>query len=218
MVEFEILATIEADEIGYELDLRFGEIAVGAVELAEDMAGIDEEDFPGAVAGLFPLVEEPKGAGQGDGEEEIRADGDHDIDIAGADDFFPDVLLGGAGIGGGVGHDESGASRPVQRGVEMLDPEVVAIVGARDAEGIARISGEALLVDLADIEGRVRHHEIEAADGVLQVLVVGIALPDLAAQAVDGEVQPGEPRGVGDALLTVDGDFFGAPPRSGRTG
>jgi hypothetical protein len=36
----------------------------------------------------------------------------------------------------------------------MLDPEVVAIVGARDAEGVARISGEALLVDLADIEGR----------------------------------------------------------------
>lgn len=68
----------------------------------------------------------------------------------GADDFFPDLLLGGAGIGGGVRHDESGAALFVQRGVEMLDPEVIAIVGARDAEGVARISGKALLVDLID--------------------------------------------------------------------
>ena len=56
---------------------------------------------------------------------------------------------------GGIRHDESGAALFVQRGVEMLDPEVVAIVGARDAEGVARISGEAFLVDLADIEGRI---------------------------------------------------------------
>ena len=55
VVEFEILAAVEADEVGEDLDLRGGEVAVGAVELAEDVAGIDEEDFPGAVAGLFPL-------------------------------------------------------------------------------------------------------------------------------------------------------------------
>jgi hypothetical protein len=89
----------------------------------------------------------------------------------------------------------------------MLDPEIVAIVGARDAEGVARISGKALLVDLADIEGRIRQHEVEAADGVLEVLVVGVPLLDVAAQPVDGEVQPGEAGGVGDALLAVDGDF-----------
>ena len=64
----------------------------------------------GAVGAGLALVEEPEGAGQGDGEEEIRADGDHDVHMAGADDLFPDLLLGGAGIGGGVRHDESGAA------------------------------------------------------------------------------------------------------------
>lgn len=123
--------------------------------------------------------------------------------------FFPDLLLGGAGIGGGVCHDESGAALFVQRGVEMLNPEVIAIVGARDAEGVARISGEALLVDLADIERRIRQHEVEAADGVLQVLVVSVSLLDIAAQSVDGEVQPGEAGGVGHAFLAVDGNFRG---------
>jgi hypothetical protein len=47
----------------------------------------------------------------------------------------------------------------------------------------------------------------EAVDGVLEVLVVGVPLLDIAAQPVDGEVQPGEAGGVGDALLAVDGDF-----------
>lgn len=39
------------------------------------------------------------------------------------------------------------------------------------AEILARISGETLLVDFADIEGRSREHEVEADDGVLEVLV-----------------------------------------------
>lgn len=84
---------------------------------------------------------------------------------------------GGAGIGGGIRHDESGAPLFVQRGVKMLDPEVVAIVGAR-------VSGEALLVDFADIEGRVGQQEVEAADGVLEILVVGVPLLDIAARPV----------------------------------
>ena len=73
---------------------------MGAVELAEDVAGVEEEHFFRAVGAGLALVEEPEGAGQGDGEEEIRADGDHDVHMTGADDFFPDLLLGGAGIGG----------------------------------------------------------------------------------------------------------------------
>ena len=32
---------------------------------------------------------------------------------------------------------------------------------------------------------------------------------DIYAQTVDGEVQPGEAGGVGDALLAVDGHFVG---------
>lgn len=60
---------------------------------------------------------------------------------------------GCAGIGGGVRHDESGAALFVQRGVEMLYPDGVAIVGARNAQGGARIFDEALLTDLFECAG-----------------------------------------------------------------
>ena len=50
VVEFGRLAAVEADEVGDELDLRGSEVAVGAVELAEDVAGVDEEDGVLAIA------------------------------------------------------------------------------------------------------------------------------------------------------------------------
>ncbi len=93
--------------------------------------------------------------------------------------------------------------------MEVLDPEVVPVVRARDAEGVARIAGEPFLIDLADIERRVRQHEIEATDGVLEILVVGVPLLDIPVQPVDGEVQPREPRGIFDPLLAVDGNVRG---------
>ena len=49
-MEFGRLAAVEADEVGDELDLRGSEVAVGAVELAEDVAGVDEEDGVLAIA------------------------------------------------------------------------------------------------------------------------------------------------------------------------
>src|ERR1035437_7925900 len=44
VIELQILAAIEADEVGEEFELGVGEIAVSAVELAEYMAGVDEQD------------------------------------------------------------------------------------------------------------------------------------------------------------------------------
>ena len=72
--------------------------------------------------------------GQRDGVEHVRADGDHHVHGAALDELLAEFLLGGAGVGGGVGHDEPGAALVVQRGVEELNPEVVGVVGARQAE------------------------------------------------------------------------------------
>jgi hypothetical protein len=69
----------------------------------------------------------------------------------------------------------------------VLDPEVVAVVGSGQG-GEARVVFELSLVDAVDVEWRVGHHEVEAADAVVEVLVVAVALADLAGQPVDGEV------------------------------
>ena len=124
------LAPVEPDDVGQELDLRRGEVAVGAVDLAEDVAGVEEEHLVGAGGLALAPVEEPEGAGQGDGVEEVGADGDHHIHGAGFDELLADLQLRAAGVGGGVGHDEAGAAGVVQGAVEELNPEVVGVVGA----------------------------------------------------------------------------------------
>ena len=57
----------------------------------------------------------------------------------------------------------------VQRGVEELDPEVVGVVGARQAEGEAAAGAdhvlEPLLVHRVDVEGRIGEDEVELAGG-----------------------------------------------------
>ena len=144
--------------------------------------------------------------------------------------WLADFLLGGAGVGGGVGHDESGAARFIQRGVEELNPEVVGVVGARQAEGeaAARADGvlQPLLVHGVDVERRIGEDEVEAAGGVVRVVVVAVdvaAVADVAFEAVDGEVQAAEAAGFVGLLDAVDGEFCSGillvlAPRSARTG
>ncbi|MFT6180379.1 MAG: hypothetical protein ACJAQT_001590 [Akkermansiaceae bacterium] len=60
MLKLWFLATVEADDVGEELVLCGHEISVGAVELAEDVAGIEEEDGVLARAAGLALVEEPE--------------------------------------------------------------------------------------------------------------------------------------------------------------
>jgi hypothetical protein len=111
---------------------------MGAIDLSVDVAGVDEEHGVGTLrvfgSGLA-LVEEPQRAGQRDGVEHVGADGDHDIDRPRLDQLLPQFLLGRAGIGGRVGHDEAGAAGGIERRVEELNPQVVGVVGARQAEG-----------------------------------------------------------------------------------
>ena len=100
------------------------------------------------------------------------------------DELLPEVLLGAACIGGGVGHNEAGAALGVERGIEELYPEIVSVVGARQAErkAAARSNGvlDPFLVDGVDVEGRVGEDKIEVASGVVWVVVVAV---DVAAVA-----------------------------------
>ena len=130
--------------------------------------------------------------------------------------FCRNLLLGGAGVGGGVGHDEAGAALGVQRRVEELNPEVVGVVGARQAEGEAAARAdhvlEPLLVHRVDVERRIGEDEVELAGGVVRVVVVAVdvaAVADVAFQAVHGEVQAAEAAGFVGLLDAADGELGG---------
>ena len=83
---------------------------MGAIDLAEDLAGVDEQDLVGPPGlALFP-VEEPKRHRQRHGVEEVGADCDHNVDQPGFDQLAPDLALTVTGVRGRVGHHETGAT------------------------------------------------------------------------------------------------------------
>ncbi len=145
--ELGFFAAVEADDVGEELVLVGGEVAMGTVDLAEGVTGVEEQHLIRAVGVALALVEEPQRDGQGDGVEEVRSDRDHDVDLAVLDQLAADRQLGVAGVGSGVGHDEAGAPGVVERRREDLDPEVVAVVGRRDAVRVPLVVLDPVLVD-----------------------------------------------------------------------
>ena len=125
-----------------------------------------------------------------------------------------DFLLGRAGVGGGIGHDKAGAAFRIQRGIEKLNPQIIRVVGARQAErkAAARADGifQPLLVHGIDVERRIGEHEVEFAGGFVRVVVVAVdvaAVPDFAFQAVNGEVHAAEASGFIGFLDAVNGEF-----------
>jgi hypothetical protein len=122
--ELGVLAAVQADDVHEELDLLVGELAVRAVDLAKDAAGVDEQHRVGALGARLATVEEPQRDRQRHRVEEVRADGDHDIDDARLDELAADLRLAVARVGGRVGHDEPGAAAFVERRREELDPDV----------------------------------------------------------------------------------------------
>ena len=90
---------VQARNDGDVLDLLLAQLAVGPVDLREDVARVDEEHPLVRLA----LVKEPQRAGQATGVEKLVADGHHHIDVAGLDQLLAgdgDLLLG-AGLGEG---------------------------------------------------------------------------------------------------------------------
>ena len=150
----------------------------------------------------------------------MTVSGDHHVHGAAFDELAAEFLFGGAGVRGGVGHDKpsppAGSSGlPIfQRRIEELNPEVIGVVGARQAEGEAASRSDhvfqPLLVHGVDVERRVGEDEVEAAGGVVRVVVVAVdvaAVFDFAFEAVDGEVQAAEASGFVGFLDAVDGQL-----------
>src|SRR5262245_47269069 len=77
-------APIEPYDVRQEFDLLGREIAVRPVDLAVDVAGVDEQHLVPALLGLA-TIQEPERAGQSHGIEEVRADRYDDIDRAALD-------------------------------------------------------------------------------------------------------------------------------------
>ena len=180
---------------------------VGPVQLPEGIPGIDEEHriLPGRLR--FRTIEEPECAGQGNGVEEVRADADHYIDCTGLDQLLPDLHFGSPGICCRVCHDETGPAMIVQRMIELLDPEIVCVVGRWHTEREPLVLADPLLVYAGYIERRIGHHKIKSANALMRVLVVGIVIPDITGQAMHREVHLAEPDRLGYPLHTVHRDL-----------
>ena len=95
---------MQAADDGDVLNLFRREFPVGTVDLGEDVTGVDEQD---AVVGLA-LIEKPERSREGDGVEHVRRQSEHAVDEVVLDEGLTDFGLGVAGVGGGVGHNESG--------------------------------------------------------------------------------------------------------------
>ena len=108
------------------------------------------------------------------------------------------------------------ATLAVQRRVEKLNPQVVGVVGARQAEGEAATGAdhvlESFLVHRIDVEGRIGEDEVELSGGAVRVVVVAVdvaAVLDVAFQPMHGEVKTAQAAGFVGLLDTADGKFGG---------
>ena len=66
---------------------------------------------------------------------------------------------------------------------------------------------QALFVDAINVEGWIRHYEIELADALMDVFVIGNTLSNVATETVYSEVHCAEPDRFSDLLLAVDCDI-----------
>ncbi len=201
---------------GDVLDLLFAEFAVGAVDLGEDVARVDEQDF---VVGLG-LVEEPQRGRERDGVEHVRGQRQH-ARRSGSCSISVWRMSASEWRASEAEFAMTSAARPLvfKRGGEQVDPQVVAVghgflafVGflhfrfvARDAVGVEALvllhAGQAHVVD---VERGIGEHVIECAKTLVRVFVVGVGLLDFAAQTVDREVHLGEVDGVARFFLAAD--------------
>ena len=125
------------------------------------------------------------------------------------DNLAADVKFRGAGIGGGVRHDETCAPGFGERTVEELYPKIVGIVYAWHAEWESRIVFDAFSVHAIDVERWICHDEIKSAEAVVRILVVTVGLLDIAFKRMDGKVHLAEPDRFDDAFNAVNADVSG---------
>ena len=208
-------ATVKAHDVGDKADLCGAPVAVGAVYLAVDVACVDKQHGVGAVCFCLAFVKKPQRARQGDGVKHIGANGNHHIYGACCDELLAQFLLAGAGIRCRVGHDKACPPTGIEGGVKKLYPQVVGIVGARQAKGEAAACAhhvfEALFIYGIDVKRRVGQNKVKPPGGVVRVVVIAVdvvAVFDFAFEPMHGEVEAAQAAGFVGFFYATDGEFI----------
>ncbi len=186
------------------MQLFGAEVVDFARNFAEDAPRVEHQHLVLVLFGLG-LIEEPQLAGNGAGVKEVRPDGHHDVHVAGLDQALADLGLVAACARCLRGHDEPGSTLRIQVAIEVLNPEIIAVLDAAlalfiailfalghsdagQAEGQARIGGDLAGIHLIHIEGWIGHDVIALVEQVERVVVIGDVLLYVATETVDGQV------------------------------
>lgn len=184
-------------------DVLFAEVAVLAVHHVAHVAGVNEERLTFL---FFAAAYEPERDGDGDAVEELGGHGDYAFDEVRFDDAFADFAFA-AGLGAecAVRKDEPDFSAGREVVNHVFDPCEVRVACRREAVLPARVFLQLFLAPVLEVEGRVRHDEVEAFVGV-QVMEerVFVVFAEVCVDAADGHVHFRHFPGVGVGLLPVN--------------
>ncbi len=210
------MATVEPDDGGEVLELFRGKVVNLARHLPVDVPGIQHEHLILTLGGLR-LVEMPELTRNRPRVKEVGADRDHDVHGAGLNELAAHLGFTMPGTAGLRGHDEPRAPLRPEVAVEVGDPQVVAVgdllvlVDARQAERQAAVGLHLLRVHHVHVERRVGHDEVAGANErfpvtqLMDVLVKGVRLADVALEPMHGQVHLGQADGGGGLLLAEEG-------------
>ena len=201
VLEFAFLEFLEGAREAF--DVLFAQVAVLAVHHVAHVAGVDEERLAFL---LFAAAYEPERDGDGDAVEELGGHGDYAFDEVRFDDAFADFAFAtGLSAESAVRKDEPDFSAGREVVNHVFNPREVRVACGREAVLPARVFLQLFLAPVLEVEGRVRHDEVEAFVGVQVVEErVFVVFAEVRVDAADGHVHFRHFPGVGVGLLSVN--------------
>lgn len=201
VLEFAFLEFFEGAREAF--DVLFAEVAVLAVHHVAHIAGVNEERLAFL---LFASAYKPERDGDGDAVEELGGHGDYAFDEVRLDDAFADfAFTAGLGAESTVRKDKPDFSAGREVVDHVFDPREVRVACRREAVLPARVFLQLFLAPVLEVEGRVRHDEVEAFVGVQVVEeCVCVVFAEVRVDAADGHVHFCHFPGVGVGLLSVN--------------
>ena len=200
-MEFAFLEFFEGAREAF--DVLFAEVAVLAVHHVAHIAGVNEERLAFL---LFASAYKPERDGDGDAVEELGGHGDYAFDEVRFDDAFADfAFAAGLRAESAVRKDEPDFSAGREVINHVFDPCEVRIACGRESVLPARVFLQLFLAPVLEVEGRVRHDEVEAfVDMQVMEERVFVVFAEVCVDAADGHVHFRHFPGVGVGLLSVN--------------
>ena len=184
-------------------DVLFAEVAVLAVHHVAHVAGVNEERLAFL---LFAAANEPERDGDGDAVEELGGHGDYAFDEVGFDDAFADfAFAAGLSAERTVRKDEPDFSAGREVIDHVFNPCKVRVACGREAILPARVFLQLFLTPVLEVEGRVRHDEVEAFVRMQIVKErICVVFAEVRIDAANGHVHFCHFPGVRVGLLSVN--------------